>query len=92
MNLNLPFELSADGDYLVLINDVSLIEQHASLLRRPYWFHVHVYYDIVTQTEFVCLEYGDCKSPKRAPYIRVHSESIFSRFPLEVRINIIDDI
>ena len=82
----LPYELSMDGDYLVDVQDKSLFELYPNILRRPYWYKVSVYYDIVTQTEFVVLEYNDCLHPKRPPYVRIHSESIFSRFPLKVRI------
>ncbi len=51
------------------------------LLTTPYWFRTHVYYDIVTSQEFVVLTHG---APGMAdiPVIRIHSESLFNRFPL----------
>lgn len=83
MGILLPYELSHDGEFLVEVTDASLYEKFPHLLRRPYWFQVHVYYDIQTQTEFVVLEYKDCKNSDRPPLVRIHSESIFSRFPLK---------
>ena len=82
---NLTYELSLDGDYLVDVQDPTLVERFPGILRRPYWFQVHVYYDIYTQTEFVVLEYRDCRHAPRPPVVRIHSESIFSRFPLKAR-------
>lgn len=51
------------------------------LLTTPYWFRVHVYYDIVTSQEFVVLTHG---TPRiyDIPVVRLHSESLFNRFPL----------
>lgn len=51
------------------------------LLTTPYWFRVHVYYDIVTSQEFVMLTHG---TPRiyDIPVVRLHSESLFNRFPL----------
>jgi len=46
------------------------------------YVQVHVYYDIQTSSDLVVLEYKDCRNPKRPPLVRIHSESIFSRFPL----------
>ncbi len=51
------------------------------LLTTPYWFKVHVYYDIVTSQEFVVLTYGKPKIYD-LPVIRLQSESLFNRFPL----------
>lgn len=51
------------------------------LITTPYWFRVHVYYDIVTSQDFVVLTHGH---PRRhdIPVVRLHSESLFNRFPL----------
>lgn len=47
----------------------------------PAWFRVHAYFDVVTGDDFVVLTYG--KPQKHdIPVIRVHSESLFNRFPL----------
>lgn len=51
------------------------------LLTTPYWFRVHVYYDIVTTQEFVMLTHGRPR-PHDLPIVRLHSESLFNRFPL----------
>jgi len=61
--------------------------QHAEvvdLVTTPYWFRVHVYYDVVSGQDFVVLTHGESegRKQKRAPLVRVHSESIFDRFPL----------
>jgi len=52
-----------------------------ALLTTPYWFRVHVYFDLVTSQEFVVLTYGQPK-PTDAPVVRLQSESLFNRFPL----------
>jgi 3,4-dihydroxy 2-butanone 4-phosphate synthase/GTP cyclohydrolase II len=58
--------------------------QHPLLQLRfvPYWFRVHVYFDIVTGDDLVVLTYGN---PERfeSPIVRVQSESILNRFPVK---------
>ena len=49
------------------------------------WFRVHVYYDIVCSSEFVVLTFGDVKGC--IPLVRIHSESLFDRFPLLIARN-----
>jgi 3,4-dihydroxy 2-butanone 4-phosphate synthase / GTP cyclohydrolase II len=51
------------------------------LLTTPYWFRVHVYYDIVTSEDFVVLTHGQ-PTAADTPVVRIHSESLFNRFPL----------
>ena len=51
------------------------------LLATPYWFRVHVYFDIVTSQEMVVLTYGKPMLHDVA-VLRVQSESLFNRFPL----------
>lgn len=51
------------------------------ILDKPHWFKVHVYYDISTSNDYVILEYKEKKDV--VPMVRIHSESIFSRFPLK---------
>lgn len=51
------------------------------LLTTPYWFRVHVYYDLVTSQEFVVLTHGNSRLYD-VPVVRIHSESLFNRFPL----------
>ena len=53
----------------------------AQVLTTPYWFRVHVYYDIVTGQEFVVLTYGK-PNIYDLPVLRLQSESLFNRFPM----------
>lgn len=53
----------------------------AGLLTTPYWFRAHVYYDLVTSQDFVVLTYGQPRIHD-IPVVRLHSESLFNRFPL----------
>ena len=55
----------------------------ARLLYEPYWFRVHVYYDIVSGDDFVVLTHGSPKSYE-SPIVRIQSESILNRFPVKV--------
>lgn len=80
--------------YLVRIHSENL-QAHADaapddplvdLLTTPYWFRVHVYYDIVTSQEFVILTHGTPRNHD-VPVVRLHSESLFNRFPLRTAEN-----
>jgi len=51
------------------------------LTHLPYWFRVHVYFDIVSCEDYVVLTYGNAE-PYDIPIVRIQSESIFNRFPL----------
>ncbi len=53
------------------------------LITTPYWFRVHVYYDIVTSQDFVVLTHGHPRIYD-IPVVRLHSESLFNRFPLRI--------
>jgi 3,4-dihydroxy 2-butanone 4-phosphate synthase/GTP cyclohydrolase II len=57
-----------------------------ALVTTPYWFRVHVYYDVVSGQDFVVLTHGESRGfggkGRSAPLVRVHSESIFDRFPM----------
>lgn len=55
--------------------DLDKIEIH------PYWFRVYMYYDLASNSDFVVLTYGDVDN--KTPLVRIHSESIFNRFPLQ---------
>jgi 3,4-dihydroxy 2-butanone 4-phosphate synthase / GTP cyclohydrolase II len=52
------------------------------MLSQPHWFRVHVYSDTVTSEDYVLLSYGKIESYD-IPVVRLHSESVFSRFPLK---------
>jgi 3,4-dihydroxy 2-butanone 4-phosphate synthase/GTP cyclohydrolase II len=52
------------------------------LSQQPYWFRVHVYYDIVSGHDVVVIEHGKAEIFD-VPVVRVQSESIFNRFPIK---------
>jgi 3,4-dihydroxy 2-butanone 4-phosphate synthase/GTP cyclohydrolase II len=52
----------------------------------PYWFRVHVYFDVASGDDCVVLTYGDPQSFD-SPVVRVQSESIFNRFPVKIDTN-----
>lgn len=66
---------------MITVHDKSLYQTHSDIANKPYWFRVDVYYDIQTSTEYIVLVYGEGTKP----IIRIHSESIFNRFPLKNR-------
>ena len=77
--------LSEDSLYVKI--DDAILESNSELLCKPYWFKVNVFYDIVTHSDYLLLEYGINESNSNTtPVIRLHSESIFNRFPLTDRI------
>lgn len=51
------------------------------LINIPYWFKIYVYFDIVTDEDFVVLTYGNAQEHD-VPVVRIQSESLFNRFPL----------
>ncbi len=83
------YELIRDNRFVVRIDGGRIAEFKrefpddpiAELLTTPYWFRVHVYFDLVTSQEFVVLTYGHPRIHD-IPVVRVHSESLFNRFPL----------
>ncbi|MGJ3243099.1 MAG: GTP cyclohydrolase [Opitutales bacterium] len=52
------------------------------LLVTPYWFRVHVYFDIVTGQDFVVLTHNQPKIYD-TPVVRIQSESLTNRFPVK---------
>jgi 3,4-dihydroxy 2-butanone 4-phosphate synthase/GTP cyclohydrolase II len=78
-------ENNVERSYYVRIGDPSLFEKYKDILCKPYWFKVNVFYDLITSTEYLILEYGDLSDRSKVPLIRIHSESIFNRFPLRDR-------
>jgi 3,4-dihydroxy 2-butanone 4-phosphate synthase/GTP cyclohydrolase II len=68
-------------DHLNAYNRENPNDPIVDLLTTPYWFRVHVYYDLVTSQEFVMLTHGKPRSYD-LPVVRLHSESLFNRFPL----------
>lgn len=75
------FFVRIDADNLTAFKRDNPLDPIGDLLTTPYWFRVHVYYDIVTSQEFVVLTHG---TPRiyDIPVVRLHSESLFNRFPL----------
>jgi 3,4-dihydroxy 2-butanone 4-phosphate synthase/GTP cyclohydrolase II len=53
-----------------------------AMLSIPYWFVLHAYYDVASGEDFIILEYGDIHK-QGTPLVRIQSESLFNRFPLE---------
>lgn len=51
-------------------------------LTTPYWFRVHVYYDVVSSQECVVLTHGQTQDDDH-PRLYLHSATLFERFPLE---------
>ena len=75
---------------VLLTIDHNALQQHAEnqphdpineLLTTPYWFVVHVYFDVVSGTDYVVLTYGKAQSYD-VPVVRIQSESILNRFPV----------
>ncbi|MBI2602092.1 MAG: hypothetical protein HYW48_03465 [Deltaproteobacteria bacterium] len=66
-------------NYLVKLDDKDLekVDVH------PYWFKVNMYYDVVSSSDYIVLTYGDLET--RTPLVRVHSESLFNRFPVSMK-------
>lgn len=87
--LVLGYQLIRDSRFFVKIDVENLTafrrdnahDPIVDLLTTPYWFRVHVYYDIVTSQDFVVLTHGEAKTYD-IPVVRLHSESLFNRFPL----------
>lgn len=87
--LLLGYQLIRENRFFVRIDPVNLTafkrdnphDPIVDLLTTPYWFRVHVYYDIVTSQEFVVLTHGT-PHVYDIPVIRLQSESLFNRFPL----------
>ncbi len=78
-NISHAISHNIDGDrFLVQFFDLSEVEV------KPYWFQVHMYYDLASNYDFVLLTYGKCQ--KKTPLVRIHSESIFGRFPLKKKL------
>lgn len=87
--LVLGYQLIRENRFFVKIDPANLSafntgnphDPIVDLLTTPYWFRVHVYYDLVTSQEFVVLTHGRPRSHD-VPVVRLHSESLFNRFPL----------
>lgn len=79
------YQILDNEAYYVKVNE-QILNENAELLCKPYWFKVNVFYDIVTHNDYLILEYGMEESNNKVPIIRIHSESIFNRFPLTDRL------
>lgn len=73
---------------LKIDDELSLVKVFEKDLDRvpmnPYWFKVNMYYDLASHCDYIVLSYGDLKN--KIPLVRIHSESIFNRFPLSSKI------
>lgn len=56
-------------------------ESMLAALTTPYWFRVHVFYDLVSSEERVVLTYGPTGTDQPV-LVRLHPETLFGRFPL----------
>lgn len=52
--------------------------------KKPNWFQINVHYDIVTNQDYLLLKYGNPEN-NQVPIVRIHSESLFNRFPVVER-------
>lgn len=85
----LDYRLIRNNRYKVKVhreNFCKFKEEHkknplCKLISMPYWFRIYVYFDIVTDEDFVILTYGHAQ-PNDVPVVRIQSESLFNRFPL----------
>jgi 3,4-dihydroxy 2-butanone 4-phosphate synthase/GTP cyclohydrolase II len=75
------FLVKVDAEVLAARRKERPDDRAVDLLTTPYWFQVHVYYDIVTSQDFVVLTHGRPR-PHDIPVVRLQSESLFNRFPL----------
>jgi 3,4-dihydroxy 2-butanone 4-phosphate synthase / GTP cyclohydrolase II len=75
------FFVKIDTDNLSAFKRDNPNDPIVDLLTTPYWFRIHVYYDIVTSQEFVVATHGNPRIYD-IPVVRLHSESLFNRFPL----------
>lgn len=52
--------------------------------QNPYWFQVHLYFDVSSNLDYIMLEYKNPykKEIENRPLVRFHSESLLDRFPL----------
>lgn len=88
--LLIGYKILRDQRFLIKVHPKNLkeyLDAHpkdpmGEILTTPYWFRVHVYTDIATNEDFVVLTYGRPQSYD-IPVVRLHSESIFNRFPVK---------
>lgn len=78
--INIPYTELSNNKIYINLSDEIIIKYS---IDNPYWFKVNLYYDIATDKEYVILSYNE--NPNSIPIVRIHSESIFNRFPLTVR-------
>lgn len=76
------FILKVNGEALTAFQKKHPENPVCQLLVTPYWFKVHVYFDIVTGEDYVVLTYGNIEIYDQ-PVIRLQSESLLNRFPLK---------
>lgn len=81
-NTIFPKYLLNDNKYMIQVND-KLINEY-DFLCKPWWFNINMFYDIISHQDFLVLKYGDLNS-SCVPKVRIHSESLFDRFPLKKR-------
>jgi len=50
-------------------------------VKKPYWFNMHIYYDLYTDMEYGVMAYK--VKPRKDPLVRFSSESTMNRFPMK---------
>lgn len=75
------YKLILHRENLVCCRDKSEDDPICNLLHLPHWFRVHVYFDVVTNQDYVVLTFGNMTQEDK-PVVRIQSESLFNRFPV----------
>ena len=86
-SINVNYDIShtkIPNDKYLIKATRKLIEEFPSLLCKPYWLKMNCFFDVSTHKDVLILQYGDCKIN---PIVRIHSESLFDRFPILDREN-----
>ena len=84
-NEDIKSDPNINNNNIVIINNN--IKNKYNLI-DPYWFSVNLYYDISTNLDYIVLMYVNPYNKEfiKNPVVRLHSESIFDRFPLKKRL------
>lgn len=75
------FKIALHRENFLNHRDCEIGDPVCKLLHLPHWFRVHVYFDTVTNKDYVVLTYGHMNK-EDIPVVRIQSESLFNRFPV----------
>ncbi len=70
-----------NNNYILYLNNKDTSTLPDEITSLPYWFNVNIYYDIASNLDYIVLKFGDLNKDN-IPIVRIHSESIFNRFPI----------